>query len=90
MTNLKAPPPTKPLQPSRSKTNEPSQNASQTQNSQRIAEIPFYTDYVYLLESLATVKSIVLACDVPQGDELVTGFFTGFVEIVRSATGSDV
>lgn len=74
--------PGRPLQPT--KTTSASQaTQSQTQSSQRITEVPFYSEYYYLLDSLANIKSIVLACDVPGGDDIVTGFFEGFLEIVR-------
>ena len=74
----------RPLQPSRRGTNQETQSQTQTQgSSQRVTDIPYYTEYCYLLESLATIKSVVLACDVPGGEELVTGFFEGFVQIVR-------
>lgn len=49
----------------------------------RITEIPYYQEYCYLLESLATIKSIVLVVDVPTGDQLVVDFFEGFMKIVR-------
>jgi sister-chromatid-cohesion protein PDS5 len=79
--NLRAIPSTiRPLQPSRSKSNEASQTS---QSSQRITDVAYYTEYYYLIESLATIKSVILACDVPGGDELVTGFFEGFAEVVR-------
>lgn len=73
----------RPLQPSRTKSNEASQTQSQPQASQRVTEVPYYNEYCYLLDSLATIKSIVLACDVPGGDEIVTDFFSGFIDIVR-------
>lgn len=43
----------------------------------------YYTEYYYLIESLATIRSVILACDVPGGEELVSGFFEGFAEVVR-------
>lgn len=45
--------------------------------------MPYYTEYIYLLDSLATIKSVILACDVPGGDDIVTSFFEGFTDIVR-------
>ena len=81
ITNLRASPShNRALQPSRSKTNEASQTTS---NNQLITDVAYYTEYYYLIESLATIKSVILACDVPGGDELVTGFFDGFADIVR-------
>lgn len=43
----------------------------------------YYTEYYYLIESLATIRIVILACDVPGSDELVAGFFNGFCEISR-------
>lgn len=74
----------RPLQPSRRGTNQETQSQPPTQgSSQRVTDVPYYSEYCYLLESLATIKSVVLACDVPGGEELVTGFFEGFIQIVR-------
>ncbi|OXM77000.1 sister chromatid cohesion protein PDS5 [Cryptococcus neoformans Bt63] len=58
-------------------------DASQSTLTQRITDIPYYTDYYYLIESLATIKSIVLICDVPGSEDLMDGYFNGFMEIVR-------
>lgn len=38
---------------------------------------------MYLLDSLATIKSIVLICDLPGADDLITTYFESFVDIVR-------
>lgn len=85
--NLKPPPPNaKPLQPTRTKSNGETQSQLPhvaTQASQRIFEVPYYDEYCYLLDSLAEIKSVVLACDVPGGDDIVTNFFEGFTQIVR-------
>lgn len=51
--------------------------------SQRITDAAYYNEYYFLLENLATIRSVVLATDVPDGDDIVTSFFEGFVEIVR-------
>ncbi|WFD33122.1 Sister chromatid cohesion protein pds5 [Malassezia sp. CBS 17886] len=37
-----------------------------------------YADKVYLLESLSTVKSVVLVCDLAHAEELITAFFERF------------
>ncbi|WVQ76020.1 hypothetical protein IAR50_005656 [Cryptococcus sp. DSM 104548] len=58
-------------------------DASQTTLNQRITDIPYYPDYYYLIESLATIKSIVLICDVPGAEGLMDDFFSGFIEIAR-------
>jgi sister-chromatid-cohesion protein PDS5 len=85
-TNLKPLPPAKPLQPSKGKANE-SQSQTQTQTqttlSQKITEIPYFKEYCFLLDSLASIRSVVLVWEVPGGEELVTSFFEGFVSIVR-------
>ncbi|KAJ1970495.1 Sister chromatid cohesion protein pds5, partial [Dimargaris xerosporica] len=39
--------------------------------------------YFYLLESLSTVKSVVLAVDLDRPEELVTEFFRLFFEVIR-------
>ena len=57
-----------------------------TQTSQRVTEVPYYTEYCYLLESLANIESVVLACDAPGGDDIVTSFFQTFLQIIRSAS----
>ncbi|RXK35355.1 hypothetical protein M231_07377 [Tremella mesenterica] len=49
----------------------------------RITDVAYYSEYCYLLESLATIKSVVLACDVPDGDVLVARFFQDFMDIIR-------
>ncbi|WWC86884.1 uncharacterized protein L201_001763 [Kwoniella dendrophila CBS 6074] len=86
---------TQPLQISRNKSNilnnesqqtsSQKQSASQSQALQtnRLTDIPYYTEYYHLIESLATIKSVVLVCDVPDSDTLMEGFFTGFMEIIR-------
>ncbi|WVF69779.1 hypothetical protein IAT40_004558 [Kwoniella sp. CBS 6097] len=74
----------KPLQISRNKSNDASQMESQQPTiAQKITDVPYYTEYFHLIESLATIKSVVLVCDLPEADQLIQGFFTGFMEIVR-------
>ncbi|WRT64749.1 uncharacterized protein IL334_001683 [Kwoniella shivajii] len=76
---------TQPLQVNRNKSNgakEPPQQ-SQTQQSQRVTDVAYYTEYYQLIESLATIKSVVLVCDVPDSEVLMEKFFTGFMEIIR-------
>ena len=87
-SNLKVSSAVKPLQPSRSRSgNIDSQSqlpATMTgAASQRITDAAYYNEYYFLLENLATIRSVVLATDVPDGDDIVTSFFEGFVEIVR-------
>jgi sister-chromatid-cohesion protein PDS5 len=46
-------------------------------------ESPYYSEYFYLLESLSTIKSVVLVCDLPQADELMSEIFRTFFDLVR-------
>lgn len=46
----------------------------------------YHNQYFQLLESLSTVKSAVLVCDLPQGEDLMLEFFTAFFYIVRRGT----
>lgn len=75
-TNLK-PPSARPLAPSKRG------NESQTQGNTRITDVPYYAEYCYLIESLATIKSIVLICDLPAADDLITTYFESILEVVR-------
>lgn len=47
------------------------------------SDAPYYTEYFHLLESLSTVKSVVLVCDLPQAEELMTQIFRDFFGLVR-------
>jgi len=42
---------------------------------------PYITQYIHLLESLASIKSIVLMADIPNGDGLILQLFTYFFDI---------
>lgn len=44
---------------------------------------PYYNEYFHLLESLSTVKSVVLVCDLPNAEELMAEVFRGFFGMVR-------
>ncbi|CCM05112.1 uncharacterized protein FIBRA_07319 [Fibroporia radiculosa] len=44
---------------------------------------PYYNEYFHLLESLSTVKSVVLVCDLPNADELMVDVFRDFFGMVR-------
>ena len=46
-------------------------------------EAPFYQQYMYLLDSLSTVKSVVLISDIPDGDEITKDLFTAFFDIAK-------
>ncbi len=47
------------------------------------ADSAYYNEYFHLLESLSTVKSVVLVCDLPNGDELMVDIFRDFFGLVR-------
>lgn len=44
---------------------------------------PYYGQYFHLLESLSIVKSVVLVCDLPSADELLSDIFREFFALVR-------
>lgn len=46
-------------------------------------DIFYYMDYYYFIESFVMIKSIVLICDVFGFEDLMDGYFNGFMEIVR-------
>ncbi|KAA1473006.1 cohesin-associated protein Pds5 [Dentipellis sp. KUC8613] len=46
-------------------------------------DAPYYQEYFHLLESLSTVKSVVLVCDLPHADELIMDIFRDFFALVR-------
>lgn len=46
-------------------------------------ESPYYNEYFHLLESLSTVKSVVLVCDLPKADELMAEVFRTFFNLVK-------
>ncbi|MBW0491031.1 hypothetical protein O181_030746 [Austropuccinia psidii MF-1] len=45
---------------------------------------PNQTHYLHLMESLASVQSIVLVCDLPQSDELITEIFQDLFNVVST------
>ncbi|KAI0047729.1 cohesin-associated protein Pds5 [Auriscalpium vulgare] len=47
------------------------------------ADAPYYNEYFHLLESLSTVKSVVLVCDLPNAEELMIDVFRDFFGLVR-------
>lgn len=49
----------------------------------RGADSPYYNEFFHLLESLSTVKSVVLVCDLPNADELMADIFKGFFEMIN-------
>lgn len=46
-------------------------------------DAPYYNEYFHLLESLSTVKSVVLVCDLPNSDELMVDIFRSSFNLVR-------
>jgi sister-chromatid-cohesion protein PDS5 len=46
-------------------------------------DAPYYAEYFHLLESLSTVKSVVLVCDLPGAEQLEAQVFRDFFGLVR-------
>ncbi|KIM42318.1 hypothetical protein M413DRAFT_444743 [Hebeloma cylindrosporum] len=44
---------------------------------------PYYNEYFHLIESLSTVKSVILVCDLPSSDELIHEIFKDLFTIVK-------
>ena len=68
------------------KVSAPSISASKSRTvapTGRITEVPYYAEYCFLLDSLATIRSISLVTDLPGGDELMRDWFVGLFSIVR-------
>ncbi|THV07080.1 hypothetical protein K435DRAFT_772803 [Dendrothele bispora CBS 962.96] len=51
-------------------------------------DCPYYNQYFHLLECLATVKSVVLICDLPNAEEIMTKVFKDFFALIRRASFS--
>lgn len=49
----------------------------------KATDAPYYNEYFHLLESLSTVKSVVLVCDLPHADELMSEIFRELFVLVR-------
>ena len=47
------------------------------------SDSPYYNEYFHILESLSTVKSVVLVCDLPSSEELMVDIFRDFFALVR-------
>ncbi|KAG5654557.1 hypothetical protein H0H81_000082 [Sphagnurus paluster] len=47
------------------------------------ADASYYNEYFHLLESLSTVKSVVLVCDLPTAEDIITTIFKNFFILVR-------
>lgn len=54
------------------------------------SDSPYYNQYFHLLESLSTVKSVVLVCDLPQADELMVKIFSDFFGLVRQDLAKNI
>lgn len=44
---------------------------------------PYFNEYFHLIESLSTVKSVILVCDLPSSDELIHEIFKDLFTIVK-------
>ncbi|KAJ4468818.1 armadillo-type protein [Lentinula aciculospora] len=55
----------------------------QLSNNLKGSDVTYYNQYFHLLESLSTVKSVVLVCDLPNADELILGIFRDLFALVR-------
>lgn len=55
----------------------------------KLPDVPYHAQYFHLLESLSTVKSPVLVCDLPSADDLILDFFTAFFAILRRRTANN-
>ncbi|GHJ87283.1 hypothetical protein NliqN6_3685 [Naganishia liquefaciens] len=52
-------------------------------NTSRITDVPYYAQYYYVLESLATIKSVCLIPDLEGADGLVKEYVQGMLSIAR-------
>ncbi|KAG6833054.1 hypothetical protein H0H87_012065 [Tephrocybe sp. NHM501043] len=52
-------------------------------NGLKGADATYYNEYFHLLESLSTVKSVVLVCDLPNAEELMSEIFRDFFNLVK-------
>lgn len=55
----------------------------QLTNGLKGADASYYNEYFHLLESLSTVKSVVLVCDLPNAEELMSEIFRDFFNLVK-------
>lgn len=60
----------------------------QLQEGLKTPDSAYHTQYFALLESLSTVKSAVLICDLPSGDDLMVEFFRTFFWIANRGTAN--
>ncbi|KAG6836734.1 hypothetical protein H0H93_004140 [Arthromyces matolae] len=55
----------------------------QLTNGLKGTDASYYNEYFHLLESLSTVKSVVLVCDLPNADELIVEIFRDLFNLVK-------
>ncbi|KAG6907699.1 hypothetical protein DXG01_007755 [Tephrocybe rancida] len=55
----------------------------QLTNGLKGADATWYNEYFHLLESLSTVKSVVLVCDLPNAEEIMSEIFRDFFNLVK-------
>ncbi|KAJ3999568.1 armadillo-type protein [Lentinula boryana] len=55
----------------------------QLSNNLKSSDVTYYNQYFHLLESLSTVQSVVLVCDLPNADEVILGIFRDLFAVVR-------
>ncbi|KAJ7599219.1 armadillo-type protein [Mycena floridula] len=55
----------------------------QLENGLKGSDSSYYSQYFYLLESLSTVKSVVLVCDLPNADEVLRDIFRDFFKLIH-------
>ena len=50
----------------------------------------YYPQYSYLLDSLSTVKSVVLISDIPDSEHIILDLFTSFFDIAKPEGSKNV
>lgn len=55
----------------------------QLQTGLKGSDAPWFNEYVYLLESMATIKTVCLVPDLPRGDDLTLEIFQSFFDLVK-------
>jgi sister-chromatid-cohesion protein PDS5 len=53
-------------------------------------EAPYLQQHIYLLDSLSTVKSVVLISDIPDSEEITLALFTSFFDIAKPEGSKNV
>jgi sister-chromatid-cohesion protein PDS5 len=54
-----------------------------TSNGSRMTDVPYYTEYYYVVESLATIKSVCLIPELDGADALMFEYIQGMFGIAR-------